>query len=81
MKKNMGIADRIIRGVAAFVLGYLSSYNIVTGNLVLVFMMLSIALFVTALFGYCPLYALFRINTMSHKQHDTFANKHNTPII
>jgi hypothetical protein len=63
MKKNMGIADRIIRVVLAavvavlFFTGQLSTVaSVILGVLAVVFL-------VTSIVGTCPLYLLFGIST------------------
>ncbi|HEU4556167.1 MAG TPA: DUF2892 domain-containing protein [Chitinophaga sp.] len=67
MKKNMGVFDRIIRAIAAVFMGYLAYYNIVTGSWGVVLTILSIAFFITALVGVCPLYSLLHIRTLVRK--------------
>jgi hypothetical protein len=60
MKKNMGTADVIIRwilGIILLLLLFLDHSGIRWIGL------LGIVFIVTALFRYCPLYSLFKINT------------------
>jgi len=63
----MGVFDRVIRVIAAVLMGYLAYYNIVTGAWGVVLTILSIVFFITALVGICPLYSLLGIKTLSHK--------------
>lgn len=60
----MGLADRLLRLIAAITvvllifMGYITGISaIILGALVLIFA-------ATSLFGFCPLYSPFRINTI-----------------
>jgi hypothetical protein len=68
MKKNMGYADRIIRVIIAAILVSLFSLQLVPVTAGLVFLIIGVVLLLTALAGYCPFYALFRLDT-NDKQH------------
>ncbi|MBL7899693.1 MAG: DUF2892 domain-containing protein [Crocinitomicaceae bacterium] len=63
MKKNVGTADRIIRLVLAGVLAGLFFGNVVTGTLGIVLVVLAGVFTLTAIVGFCPLYAPFGIKT------------------
>lgn len=63
MKRNMGTADRAIRIIAACTLVVLYFTGTVTGTWGAVFFILGSIFLVTSLVGWCPLYALFGINT------------------
>ena len=67
MKKNMGLADRIIRAIiaAAFITLYLM--GTVTGTPGLVLMALSIIFVLTSLVGTCPLYLPLGLSTLRKK--------------
>ncbi len=65
MKKNMGVADRIIRLIVAAVLGYLYFGGIVTGTWGIVLAVLGGVFTLTSLVGFCPLYAPFGLKTCS----------------
>ncbi len=65
MKKNMGLADRIIRLVIAAILAYLYFSGTVTSTLGIVLLVLAIVFVLTSLIGFCPLYAPFGIKTCS----------------
>ena len=63
MKKNMGTMDRLVR---FFVIGPLSVWGaLVSGVVALSLLLYVIAgiMFLTALVGFCPLYALLGIDT------------------
>ncbi|MBO8157056.1 MAG: DUF2892 domain-containing protein [Bacillaceae bacterium] len=60
MKRNVGMADRVIRIILAIVL--FSLFFILEGNLKYLGLIGIIPLF-TAFIRFCPLYVPFRINT------------------
>jgi hypothetical protein len=66
MKKNIGKTDVIVRLVVAALLVIL--YFFVGKILGLIFVILAIILAVTALTGVCPLYYIFRTNTLEKKE-------------
>ena len=68
MKKNMGIADRIIRTVAAVVIGVLLLAGTLSGTLAIVLGILAIVFLLTSAVGWCPLYAPLGISTMKKGQ-------------
>ncbi len=63
MKKNMGLPDRIIRVMLATVPIVLYFAGIITGVVTIVLLGITGILLITSLFSFCPLYALFKINT------------------
>jgi hypothetical protein len=63
MKINEGRTDRIIRIVLGIVLLVLGIAVIATGWLEWIVVALSAILLVTGIVGFCPLYALLKINT------------------
>lgn len=63
MKKNMGTADRIIRTLAAIVIGVLYFTNVVSGALGVVLMIVAVIFLLTSVISFCPLYTLFGIST------------------
>jgi hypothetical protein len=63
MKKNMGIADRIIRVVIAAVIATLYFTDIITGTLGIVLLVLAGVFLLTSLVGFCPLYLPFGLST------------------
>lgn len=68
MKKNMGTADRIIRTVAAVVIGVLLLTGTLSGTLATVLGILAIVFLLTSAVGWCPLYVPFKISTMKKGQ-------------
>ena len=65
MKRNIGEIDRTARIIAALLLAGLYFGGIITGIVGIIFLILGIILFLTALAGSCPLYNLFGISTSS----------------
>jgi len=63
MKKNMGIADRIVRIITAVILGVLVFNGTITGALAWVLGVLALVLLLTSFVSFCPLYAPFSITT------------------
>ncbi|MFM7709848.1 MAG: DUF2892 domain-containing protein [Ferruginibacter sp.] len=63
MKKNLGFADQFIRIVLGLVLLVFHFLDVGSAGLSIFFLVLSIILLATSFFGFCPLYALFRIQT------------------
>jgi len=63
MKKNMGIADRVIRTLAgaAFVILYLA--HVIGGTWGLVLLLVAGVFIVTSVAGVCPLYSVLGIKT------------------
>ncbi len=67
MKKNMGIADRIIRILLAAGFAYLYFAGVVTGTIGLILVILGGVFVLTSLIGFCPLYTIFKFNTCATK--------------
>ena len=65
MKKNIGNSDKFIRFVIAFVTLLLYFADAINGWITAALFVLLMA---TALFNFCPLYRLLRINTR-HTRH------------
>ena len=63
MKKNMGMADRVIRVIIAALVVVLYLTNVLTGIWGIVLLMLAGVLVLTSLMGFCPIYTIFGINT------------------
>jgi len=63
MKRNMGIADRIIRIVLAAVVATLYFTNQLSLVAAVALGVLSLIFLVTSVVGVCPLYVLFGIST------------------
>lgn len=67
MKKNMGNIDKSIRLLVAAVLTALYFLGIVDGTLGVVALVIVGVFVLTSVISFCPLYALFGINTCKTK--------------
>jgi hypothetical protein len=67
MKTNVGIIDRAVRILAAFVIIVLYFTNVITGTLGGLLLILAAVFVLTALIRFCPLYLPFGINTWNKK--------------
>tara|TARA_B100001250_G_C19726918_1_gene756533 strand:+ start:667 stop:867 length:201 start_codon:yes stop_codon:yes gene_type:complete len=63
MKKNMGIADRVIRILLAVVVAALYFLGVISGTVAIVLLALAGIFILTSLISFCPLYAPFGIKT------------------
>ena len=68
MKRNLHNADRFIRLLSALVMGMLVLMNIITGTSGFVLLTLTGEFLLTSIIGFCPLYNLFNIHTISEKK-------------
>jgi hypothetical protein len=64
MKPNLSNLDRTIRVIVAALFAYLYFGGIVTGVLGIELAALGVVFVLTAIVGYCPLYALFKFSTI-----------------
>jgi len=67
MKKNMGTIDIVIRIVIAILIAILFFTKVISGALGIVLLVLAGIFILTSLFGFCPLYLPFGINTKGKK--------------
>ena len=63
MKTNMGTADRIIRLIAAVIIGYLYYVGIISGTVAIVLGVLAVVFVATSFVSFCPLYLPFGLST------------------
>ncbi len=63
----MGKADRIIRVLIALSIAFLYYNGILSGTLGIVLLVVSVVFALTSLVSFCPLYAIFGVNTCSMK--------------
>ena len=59
----MGNADRVIRILIALAIGALYYFNVISGTLGLVLVVLAGVFLLTSLAGFCPLYRRVGVNT------------------
>lgn len=63
MKPNIGNLDRLLRTLAAVIIGILYMANVITGTTAIVLMGVALVFLFTSLISFCPLYYPFGINT------------------
>ena len=63
MKKNMGIADRLIRVLVAVIIGVLYFMQLINGITAIILLAIAGILLLTSLISTCPLYLPFGIST------------------
>jgi hypothetical protein len=63
MKKNMGNTDIIIRIVISLLLVILFFTKVITGTVGIILLVVAAIFLLTAIFGVCPAYLPFRLNT------------------
>lgn len=68
MNKNIGQTDKSIRIIIAIVIGILIYMEILTGTLAYIFLAVSAVLVITSFINFCPIYALFGINSCKKKK-------------
>jgi hypothetical protein len=63
MKKNMGMADRAVRILAAVAVAILYFTHQISGTLAIIFLAVAGIFILTSLISFCPLYLPFGIRT------------------
>ncbi|MFA5298235.1 MAG: DUF2892 domain-containing protein [Lutibacter sp.] len=67
MKKNMGSTDKLIRVILAIAIAVLYYLGKIEGTLAIVLMAIAVILLLTSLVSFCPIYAIFGINSCKRK--------------
>lgn len=67
MKKNMDDIDKIIRLTLALIIFGSAFADLFSGILQIIILSIAGVFILTSLFGFCPLYLLFKINTLEKK--------------
>jgi hypothetical protein len=65
MKKNMGTTDRVVRIIAALVIGFLLYNGTLEGTLGTILGIIAIVFLLTSAVSFCPLYLPFKISTLA----------------
>jgi len=65
MKKNMGIADKVVRILIALVIIVLFYFKVITGILGIILLVLAGIFLLTSFVSFCPLYRIFGYSTCS----------------
>lgn len=68
MKKNMGIADRIIRTLIALTIAVLYFTGIIEGTVGILLLIVSVIFLLTSLISFCPVYYPFGIKTCAKQK-------------
>jgi len=68
MKINIGPSDKLLRLIIALVLIILFYFEVITGTLGLIALVLAFVLAITSLVNFCPLYTILGINTSKKKE-------------
>lgn len=72
MKKNIGMADKGIRLLAAMVVASLFFTGLVSGPLAIILLSLAGILLITSFVSFCPLYSFFGFSTLDKSHlHET----------
>jgi len=68
MKKNMGIADKVIRILIAIIIALLFYFKVVTGTFGIVLLVFAGIFVLTSFISFCPLYTIFGFSTCPIKK-------------
>ncbi len=71
MKKNMGTVDRVIRVLAALVVGWLIYNGTISGILAIVLGIFAVVFLLTSLVGSCPAYLPIGLSTCKDRGDST----------
>ena len=63
MKRNMGIIDRILRFICAFIIASLYLTNVISGAATLILLIIALLLLITSFVGISLVYKPFKIST------------------
>ena len=63
MKPNMGTVDKVVRILAAVLIGILYYTNVISGTLAIILLAVAAIFAVTSFVGICPLYTVFGLRT------------------
>ena len=63
MKKNMGSMDRTVRIIVAVMIAVLYFTGVIPGIWAIILLVLAVVFVLTSFMSFCPLYAIFGINT------------------
>lgn len=67
MKTNMGTLDKVLRVAVAAVIAGLYLGNVISGTIAIVGLVVVGIFLLTSIIGFCPLYAVFGLNTCKSK--------------
>jgi hypothetical protein len=67
MKQNMGSIDKIVRVLAAVVIGVLYFTDQITGIAAIILGVFAVIFILTSVVGFCPLYLPLKLSTIKKK--------------
>ena len=70
MKKNVGLIDRVFRGLAAIAILLLYLTHQINGSTAAVLGIIALAMFLTSTLGFCPCYVRLNVNTLNKKDEE-----------
>ncbi len=68
MKANMGNTDKIIRILAAILIGVLYFMQLISGTLAIVLLIVAGVFIITSFMSFCPLYLPFGLSTVQKEK-------------
>lgn len=68
MKANMGNTDKIIRILAAILIGVLYFMQLISGTLAIVLLIFAGVFIITSFMSFCPLYLPFGLSTVQKEK-------------
>ena len=68
MKANMGNTDKIIRILAAILIGVLYFMQLISGTVAIVLLIVAGAFIITSFMSFCPLYLPFGLSTVQKEK-------------
>ncbi|MGE5357090.1 MAG: DUF2892 domain-containing protein [Deltaproteobacteria bacterium] len=68
MKKNVGKIDTWVRILIALAVLLLYYFDVISGTLAIILLIVGIVLLLTSLLGFCPLYSILKINTCKKEE-------------
>ena len=71
MKKNMGLADRVIRTMVAILVAVLYFTHQISGTLALVLGIFAVIFLITSMVSYCPAYGPLGFSTCGRDEEPT----------
>jgi hypothetical protein len=69
MKANMGNTDKIIRILAAILIGVLYFTQLISGTLAIILLVVAGAFILTSFMSFCPIYLPFGLSTRGKEKH------------
>ncbi|SHJ02663.1 YgaP family membrane protein [Algibacter luteus] len=68
MKKNIGNLDKGLRVIIAITVALLYYFNVITGTLAYILMVVAIILLITSFINFCSIYSILGVNSVKSKK-------------